>query len=321
MAENLSRVLALLGLLQTHRQWRGSELAARLEVTERTLRRDIDRIRELGYSVAASRGPAGGYRLESGATLPPLLLSEEEAVTMAIGLQLAASEGLDDGQQTALTALAKFEQVLPSAARARVNALGTSVTTAAAGRAAASPALLGQLALACRDGERVRFRYRAHGAEETSRSVEPSSLVAADRGWYLIGWDRDRDAWRTFRLDRISAVFPTGVHFAARPLPAASAAEFLAASVESVQSQVTADVLLRMPLADMREQFASWAVGATRVDDLTTRWPVTARSVPQLAGLLAWIPPSVDYEVVATEEVLAQLRGHAARMARAATSQ
>ena len=151
MAETTSRTLELLHLLQTHRQWPGPELAERLGVTDRTLRRDIERLRELGYRVAAERGANGGYRLEAGANLPPLLLTNDEAVAMAIGLRLAAAQGLVDGALTTQTALAKFEQVLPSAVRERVNALAASIAPESPRGAPVAGELLGQLALACRD--------------------------------------------------------------------------------------------------------------------------------------------------------------------------
>ncbi|HEY8589096.1 MAG TPA: HTH domain-containing protein, partial [Naasia sp.] len=181
-----SRVLTLLGLLQTHRHWPGSELARRLGVTARTLRRDIDRVRSLGYRVESVPGVAGGYRLSGGAALPPLLLTDDEAVTMAIGLRVAATQGLADGGSTTLTALAKLEQVLPPALRERVNALGGHLQPARPAGAPVPPELLGQLALACRDRERLRFAYRSGAGEETRRVVEPHSLVAAERAWFLV---------------------------------------------------------------------------------------------------------------------------------------
>jgi biotin operon repressor BirA-like protein len=159
MAQTTSRILQLLNLLQTHRQWSGAQLADRLAVTRRTLRRDIDRLRELGYRVEATRGSGGGYRLEAGAELPPLLLTAEEAVTMAIGLRVAAAEGLTDGEQTTLSALAKFEQVLPSALRQRVNALAAAVQASSTDsrRTPVPPDLLGQLALCAATGSVCGF--------------------------------------------------------------------------------------------------------------------------------------------------------------------
>ncbi|MEP6980968.1 MAG: WYL domain-containing protein, partial [Nakamurella sp.] len=197
MSGATSRVLDLLCLLQTHRQWAGADLSRRLGVTERTLRRDVERLRELGYRVDATRGISGGYRLAAGSQLPPLLLSDDEAVAVAVGLRLAATQGLVDGEQTTLSALAKFEQLLPKALRRRVNALGEHLRPTQPLGGAVSPEMLGQLALACRDTERIRFRYTVADGTETERQVEPLSVVAAQRAWYLVCWDVVRADWRT----------------------------------------------------------------------------------------------------------------------------
>ena len=322
MAETTSRTLALLSLLQTHRQWSGPELAERLGVTERTLRRDIERLRELGYRVDAARGAAGGYRLEAGSQLPPLLLTDDEAVTMAIGLRIAATQGLVDGEQTSLSALAKFEQVLPSALRQRVNALAGSVLAGQSRRQASREALvsselLGQLALACRDHERIRFHYVAAGGAETDRVVEPHTLVAAERSWFLVCWDLQRGDWRTFRVDRMSRYFGTRLHFVPRELPAKDAAEFVAAAIASLRSRVHAEVVMRMPLAVMREHFGPWAEGATAVDADTTSWPIGGDTMELMLSALVWVPAGVEYELRGSDEFLAFAREAAGRMSRA----
>lgn len=303
MAETTSRILALLSLLQTHRQWPGPELAARLEVTERTLRRDIERLRELGYRVDATRGSAGGYRLEAGSQLPPLLLTDDEAVTMAIGLRAAVTQGLVDGDVTTTSALAKFEQVLPPALRRRVNALGGHVETRAPSRSAGpvSQEMIGQLALACRDLERVRFRYERPGADPTRRVVEPHSLVASDRSWFLVCWDVDRGDWRTFRVDRIRDLLLTRVHFEARPLPADSAAAFVDQAFGRLRTQVSADIHLHAPLDVVRARFGPWARGAVGIDEQTTRWTVGADAMPSLLAMLSWIPEDMPFTIVDPE--------------------
>ena len=322
MAETTSRILHLLNLLQTHRQWSGSQLAERLQVTRRTLRRDIDRLRELGYRVEATRGSGGGYRLEAGAELPPLLLTDEEAVTMAIGLRIAAAEGLTDGEQTTLSALAKFEQVLPSALRQRVNALAASVQAAASDsrRAPVSPDLLGQLALCCRDRERVRFHYVAGDGSDTDRVVEPHSLVTADRTWFLVCWDLHRLDWRTFRVDRMSRLFGTRVHFAARGLPAADAAEFVAVEVSRAKSGThTAQVVMRLPINEMRAYFGPWAVGAIAEGPEHSVWPIVGDEFVQMLSAVVWVPEGVEYEVRGSPEFLEFLRQAAHRMLQATT--
>lgn len=320
MAETTSRILALLNLLQTHRQWNGVELALRLGVTGRTLRRDIDRLRELGYRVEATRGSAGGYRLEAGAELPPLLLTDDEAVTMAVGLRVAATQGIADGEQTTLSALAKFEQVLPAALRQRVNALAVAVQSLTPRGDPISAELLGQLALACRDHERIRFSYVAADGAASQRVVEPHSLVAAGRTWFLVCWDLRRDDWRTFRVDRISGFFGTRVHTEPRELPVGDAAEFVAAALTSMRrSRVHAEVVMRMPLAQMLSYFGPWSEGATAVDAEHTRWPIGGDSMEAMFGALAWIPAGVEYEVQGDAAFLGFVREAGARLSRAAS--
>jgi predicted DNA-binding transcriptional regulator YafY len=317
MAETTTRILSLLGLLQTHRQWSGPELAERLGVTERTLRRDVDRVRELGYRVAAVRGPLGGYRLEAGGALPPLLLTENEAVTMAIGLRVAAQQGLVDGELTTQSALAKFEQVLPSALRGRVNALATHLQADTPRAPTVSQELLGSLALACRDSERIRFSYQDGRGEQTERVAEPHALVVARRNWFLVCWDVRRQDWRTFRVDRMSRLFDTRLRFETREVPGGDAAAYVAASVASVRRRMSMAVLLKMPLSDARAAFGSWGSQTSAVDATTTRWSVEGESMEHLFGALAWIPADVDYELEADPELIDFVRSAAARAASA----
>jgi predicted DNA-binding transcriptional regulator YafY len=317
MAETTFRILALLNLLQAHRQWSGPDLAARLGVTDRTLRRDVVRLRELGYGVEAARGAAGGYRLEGGAALPPLLLTDDEAVAMAVGLRVAASEELVDGEQTTLGALAKLEQVLPPALRGRVNALARVVRPRNPRAAAVSPASLGQLALACRDRERIRFHYRAPSGAESDRVVEPHSLVSSGGRWFLVGWDIVRADWRIFRVDRMSRFFGTRLHVGPRDLPIADAAEFVAQSIAAWGRTAGAEVVMRMPLEAMQAQFGRWAVGAVAVDDESTAWPIPADSPEGVFAAIAWVPPGVEYELRGPAELLDPVREALARLGRA----
>jgi predicted DNA-binding transcriptional regulator YafY len=316
MAETTARILSLLSLLQTHRQWGGGELASRLGVTDRTLRRDIERLRELGYQVAATRGAAGGYRLEAGSQLPPLLLTDDEAVTMAIGLRVAATQGLADGEQTTLSALAKFEQVLPAALRHRVNALAGFLQpqTPRSTGAPVSQELLGQLALACRDRERIRFHYEAASGEESDRVVEPHTLVAAERRWFFVCWDLHRADWRTFRVDRMSRFFGTRVHFEPRELPADDAAEFVQAALSALRRPLAAAAHLELPLATMKEYFGVWASEAEALDDRTTRWPIGGDSFETMLASLVWIPVGVPYTLHGSPEFLAFAADAAARL-------
>ncbi|HYI33968.1 MAG TPA: YafY family protein [Glaciibacter sp.] len=317
MAETTSRALELLNLLQTHRHWPGSQLAERLGVTARTLRRDIERLRLLGYQVTATKGAAGGYQLEAGAELPPLLLTDDEAVAMAIGLRSFAAQGIADGEQTALTALAKLEHLLPTELRRRVNALGQAQPmTRDVPRV--SPDILAILALACRDHERLRFRYVSAAGAETERRVEPHSLVSSARYWFLVVWDLDRDDWRTFRVDRMSALFNTRVRFTPRELPARDAAEFIEAALSGTATPTQrADVIIDLPIDQMREYFGVWAQGAEPEGATATRWPVAGGRFEEMVGALPWIERGVEYRIENNVEFSAFVREMAERMLRA----
>ncbi|WKX69603.1 YafY family protein [Streptomyces sp. XD-27] len=248
MLETSARLLRLLSLLQAHREWSGADLADRLGVTARTVRRDIDRLRELGYPVHSAPGTAGGYRLGAGAQLPPLLLDDEEAVAVAVGLRQSAGGGVQGIEETSVRALAKLEQVLPDRLRRRVSAL-TAFTVPMVGRAAgpgADPAVLTELASTCRDSERLRFEYRDHGGGTTRRTVEPHRLVCAQRRWYLVAWDVEREDWRTFRADRITPRPPHGPRFTPRRPPAEDLAAYVSEGVSTRAYTERATVLLKV---------------------------------------------------------------------------
>ncbi|MEV0974319.1 helix-turn-helix transcriptional regulator [Microtetraspora glauca] len=226
MLETSARLLRLLSLLQTPREWPGAELAERLGVSHRTIRRDIDRLRELGYVVHATAGTPG-YRLGAGAGLPPLLLDDDEAVAVAIGLGTAAVSGVTGIQETSVRALAKLEQVLPSRLRHRVGDL-RSVTVPLAGPATAvDPAVLTAIAAAVRHRESLRFDYRSHNGTEDRRTAEPYRLVNSGRRWYLVAWDAGRDDWRTFRVDRLRLLTPNGPRFTPREPPSADLVRYI----------------------------------------------------------------------------------------------
>ena len=219
MLETSARLLRLLSLLQARRDWTSAELAGRLGVTTRTIRNDIGRLRGLGYPVDARPGVAGGYRLGAGGAMPPLLLDEEEAVAVAIGLRTAASGSIAGIEETSMRALAKLQQVLPSRLRRQVSALRAYALPVPARGTQVDPDVLTLIASACRDHERLRFDYRAHSGAASRRSVEPYRLVNDRRRWYLVAFDTDRDAWRTFRVDRIEPRTPAGPRFTPRALP------------------------------------------------------------------------------------------------------
>jgi predicted DNA-binding transcriptional regulator YafY len=214
-----ARLLRLLSLLQARRDWTSIELAARLGVTTRTIRNDVDRLRRLGYPVEARPGVAGGYRLGTGGSLPPLLLDDDEAVAVAVGLRTAASGSIEGIEETSVRALAKLQQMLPSRLRHRISAFQTYTLPMPSRGPQVDPDVLTVIASACRDHERLRFDYHTHAGVASRRSTEPHRLVNDRRRWYLVAWDLDRDAWRTFRVDRIEPRTPTGPRFTPRPLP------------------------------------------------------------------------------------------------------
>ena len=204
-----SRLLALLALLQTPRAWSGSELAERLEVSRRTVRRDVDRLRDLGYPVEGTVGVEGGYRLAAGTQMPPLLLDDEEAVAIALGLRTVATNAVTGIDEASVRALAKLEQVMPPRLRSRFAGMAAATGALNWGEPGVDPQILTTIARAIGSSERLRFRYQAADDEETRRDVEPNGLVAVGRRWYLVAWDVDRGDWRTFRVDRIEDPWTT----------------------------------------------------------------------------------------------------------------
>ncbi|GAB3709204.1 helix-turn-helix transcriptional regulator [Nocardiopsis nanhaiensis] len=248
MAETSARLLALLSLFQTHRDWSGADLAARLDVTTRTIRRDVDRLRELGYPVHATQGTAG-YRLGRGSAMPPLLLDDEEAVAVVVGLRTAADGAVSGGEEASLRALGKLEQVLPSRLRQRVTTLhGATSRAGAEPGPTVSYGTLMAVAEACRRRERLRFDYASPRGGDSVRSVEPHRLVSFGRRWYLVAFDVDRDDWRTFRVDRLTPRTPTGPRFTPREPPYGDAARYVSYQLSSATWDYRAVVRLHEPV-------------------------------------------------------------------------
>jgi len=246
MLETSARLLRLLSLLQTYRHWSGAELAQRLGVTGRTVRRDVDRLRELGYPVQATRGTAG-YRLGAGAALPPLLLDDDEAVAVAIGLRTATASAVTGIEETASRALAKLERVLPSRLRHRLGALQHRTVRAGGVGPTVEPDVLVAISDACHRHQRLRFDYTSHHGERSVRTVEPDTLVNWERHWYLLAWDTDRDDWRIFRVDRLRPRTPTGPRFRPRQPPGGGAPAYLARQLSTAPWAVRATVLMHRP--------------------------------------------------------------------------
>ncbi|MCZ2861096.1 helix-turn-helix transcriptional regulator [Blastococcus sp. VKM Ac-2987] len=317
MADTGNRTLRLLSLMQGRRQWAGGELADRLGVSLRTLRRDIGRLRELGYPVEAQPGVEGGYRLTPGTALPPLVLDDDEAVALTVGLQAAAQTAVAGMAEASVRALTKVVQVLPPRLRRRADAL-RAVTDAAAWAGpggTVDPRDLTVVAQACRDTERLTFAYTAADGTGSDRLVEPHRLVALGRRWYLVAHDLHRGEWRTFRLDRLAAPTATGARFAPRTLPAEDAAAFVRAALGVRGTATRVEVLVHAPAGDVRRRIGQWSTvepvddGSCRVrmetDDLA--WPAFALGV---AG--------AECEIVSPPELRDVLGEWAARFDRAA---
>jgi predicted DNA-binding transcriptional regulator YafY len=249
MESSSGRLLALLSLLQSRPYWTASELSERLSVTTRTVRRDVTRLRELGYPVEAAPGPSGGYQLGSGGALPPLLLSDEEAVVVAVGLRAAASGAAAGFEDSAIAALAKLEQILPLRLRDRVGALNATMVLLGPDRPGSSvdPDALLTLAQGCRRLERVRFQYRDADGNVTDRRVEPYRLVNTRRRWYFVALDLDREDWRTFRVDRVTGPTLTGHRFTRTSEP--DAAAMVAKGLAVAAYEIQAEILLRVEMS------------------------------------------------------------------------
>ncbi|MFF3399672.1 helix-turn-helix transcriptional regulator [Streptomyces sp. NPDC002659] len=316
MLETSARLLRLLSLLQAHREWSGADLADRLGVTPRTVRRDVDRLRELGYPVNASPGTGGGYQLGAGAELPPLLLDDEEAVAVAVGLRTAAGQGIEGIGETSVRALAKLEQVLPNRLRRRVGALNAfTVPMMRAPQAQVDPSVLTELANACRDSERLRFEYRDHGGSATRRSVEPHRLVCTERRWYLVAWDLDRADWRTFRADRITPKPPHGPRFAPRTPPAEDLAAYVSKGV-STHAYAAQAVIRLHTSAELAAQFVGPSAGVLEaVDEKTCLLRTGAASLDVL--VIHVMLMGVDFEVVEPAELTEHIRTVRDRLSRA----
>lgn len=307
------RVLSLLGLLQRRPVWRGPELAVQLGVTSRTVRRDVERLRALGYPVEASRGIDGGYRLRPGAELPPLLLDDAEATAVAVSLLAGAGGGVAGTEEAALGALAKLDRVLPARLRSEVRALASSVESFSGGRTPVDATVLTTLARCCREQLEVGFDYPST-QPSARRRVEPYRLVASDRRWYLLGYDLDREDWRTFRADRMSEVTARTWRF--RPRPAPPAADYVQRAVSSDVYSRTARFLIEAPADLVRQQIPAAAAVVTEHD--ARRCEVRA-GAENLDGVLLHVALlGHDFQVLEPADLTDRARELAARLQHAA---
>ncbi|MFJ6215630.1 helix-turn-helix transcriptional regulator [Streptomyces sp. NPDC092296] len=317
MLQTSARLLRLLSLLQTRRDWTGPDLAERLGVTPRTVRRDVDRLRELGYPVHATPGSAGGYRLGAGAALPPLLLDDDEAVAVALGLRTAAGGTVAGMAESSVRALAKLEQVLPARLRHRVGALQAATVSLTGAGPTVGPELLTVIAGACRDRLRMRFGYRDRSGSQSRRNAEPHRLVCTGRRWYLVAWDTDRADWRTYRVDRITEPLPTGPRFPARELPEGAAAR-VSRGVSTDGYRYRARITLRAPAEVVAARTSPTSAQVEPVDEHSCVLRTGSDSLDALAIHLAML--GADFEVHEPPELVPHLRVLAKRLERAATA-
>jgi len=315
MSSTSSRTLRLLSLFQRHRYWSGAALAELLEVSERTLRRDIDRLRDLGYPVEAHRGVAGGYQLAAGAALPPLAVDDDEAVALAIGLRAAAQGPVAGIEESAIRALTKVMAVMPPRLRRQVDAL-QAVTVPGAWDAGPTvdAAVLTTVAQACFDEVRMRLLYSGRTGESSDRHVEPHRLVSLGHRWYLVAYDLTRQDWRTFRLARVRDPRATGARFRPRSLPASDAAAFVRAEIDKAAAAYTVEAVVHAPAARVRAALGPWAtiedVGGERC-----RLRMTTDSLNWPALALGSV--GAEFEVIKPPELVEHIGEWGARFRRA----
>jgi len=314
MIDTSTRLLRLLSVLQSRRFWPGEELAARFEITARTLRRDIDRLRSLGYTISAATGPGGGYQLGQGSSLPPLLLDDEEAVAVAVSLR-SAMDIFTGMNETAISALVKLNQLLPVRLRKRASAL-QSVTVSVRGRETSLNAdLLTELAVACRDCRQLTIKYQDHQGRASTRSLEPLRLAhTGNRRWYLLAWDLDRKAWRTLRVDRIKGKPAFGAAFDPRP-PPANVERFIADAISSAPYRCQGKFKVAGSVAELGERIPPW-IGVLEPLDATHSLLTTGAETPE-ALIFQVMLAGVDFELVGPGELCDPLRAISARFQRA----
>ncbi|WP_433510219.1 helix-turn-helix transcriptional regulator [Nonomuraea sp. CA-143628] len=310
MLETSARLLRLLSLLQSRPDWPGAELAERLGVTTRTVRRDVDRLRDLGYPVDSATGITGGYRLGVGAALPPLLLDDDEAVAVAVGLRAAATGTVTGIEETSLRALAKLEQVLPSRLRHRVGAMQSAILPLTGPGPTVDPDLLTALAAACRAHEGIRFGY-----QQRTRRVEPYRVVHTGRRWYLLAFDLDRDDWRTFRVDRMDSAPQPGPRFTPRPEPAEGVHAYVSNALTSSPYRYRATILFHAPLDVVAEHTSPTAGRLEHRDADSCLFYAGGDSLDKIALYVAL--KGIDFQVLDPPELKDHVRALAGRLTNA----
>jgi predicted DNA-binding transcriptional regulator YafY len=313
MLQTSARLLRLLSLLQQRRHWSGRDLSERLEVDARTLRRDVDRLRELGYPVHASSGLGGGYQLGPGSSMPPVLLNDDEAVAVAFALRAAAGS-VGKMEETAIGLLAKLDQVLPARLRKRASALHSVTISLGSAQAVPPVDVLTRIASACRDHMKLKLSYRDRDGKGSSRTVEPLRLAHTGSRWYLVAWDVQREDWRTFRVDRVERLVSSGPQFIPREFP-----EDIATYVSRSIKQVTYRYRMRLKLQGSAETLSkrvpAWCGALEAGDDETCTLSTGADSIEMLAALI--LMTAADFEILDSHELVPELRKVAERLHKA----
>jgi len=316
LIETSARLLKLLSLLQRRRFWPGAELAGELGITERSVRRDVERLRSLGYPVHAAAGVGGGYQLGAGKELPPLPLEDDEAVAVVLGLRAASAGPIRGLEEAAVRALVKLEQVLPARLRKRVNALAAvSVRMGPSAAGSIDSGVLTALASACRNEETLHFTYGAPSGAETVRTVEPYRLVHTSQRWYLLAFDLEREAWRTFRVDRVGTSVRTARRFTARPLPAKDVASYVSRSVSTEVYPFKARVTVHASAAIVSQRMSAVAAHVEPSGESRCVLHTGAASLEALAFHLGFL--GFEFQVHEPPELRDAIREIAERLARA----
>ncbi|GLW11684.1 DNA-binding transcriptional regulator [Microtetraspora sp. NBRC 13810] len=314
MLKTSARLLRLLTLLQVHRDWSGTELADRLEVSPRTVRRDVDKLRALGYPINAIGGVGGGYQLGAGASLPPLLLDDEEAVAVAVGLRTAAGGAITGIAETSMRALVKLDQVLPSRLRYQIDTLSSAMVIMPMPGATIDPPTLTAIASAVRDRRRLRFDYVSHDGSASVRDVEPYRLVQNGRRWYLFAWDTGAADWRKFRVDRLSLRVPAGPRFGPRPLPGGDTDDHFGTA--SNGHRYRAVLTMHASAAEVAEEVPPTLGVVEPLDDRTCTLRIGSDNLDHLA---VWVAAfGFEFDIREPPELVEHLRTLTARLQRAA---
>jgi predicted DNA-binding transcriptional regulator YafY len=312
MLPTSTRLLRLLSLLQSRRHWSGRDLSERLEIDQRTVRRDVDRLRELGYPVQAFSGHGGGYQLGAGSSMPPVLLTDDEAVAVAVALRAAAGS-VAKMEETSIGLLAKLDQVLPARLRKRASALHSVTITLPGGDTAPAVDVLTRIAAACRDNLKLKLSYKDRVGKPTMRSLEPIRLAHTGRRWYLVAWDLDREDWRTFRVDRVEQVVAVGIQFVPRKFPG----DIVAYVSQAIRYNAYAHrVRLKLKGAHevLSKQVSPWCGKLERLDDEHCSLDMGADSMEMLVTMM--VMTGMEFEMLDSHELKPLMRKVVERLAR-----